>query len=169
MFYNRRDEKRNMTENKEIILTSEGLENLEKELEFLKTVKRREVTEKIKEALSFGDLSENSEYDEARNEQAEVESRVNQIEHMLKFVRVLDESDIKDDVVSLGARVKFLDIEFDEVLEYLIVSPTEVDPTNKLSYESPVGSALMNHVVGDIVDANTPSGIIQFKIIEISR
>lgn len=158
-----------MAEEKEIILTSEGLANLEQELEQLKTVKRKEVTEKIKEALSFGDLSENSEYDEARNEQAEVESRINQIEHMLKYVRVIDESEIQADVVSLGSRVKILDIEFDEELEYLIVGPTEVDPNNKLSYESPVGAALMQHSVGDVVEANTPGGTAKFKILDITR
>lgn len=159
----------NMAEQKEIILTAEGLANLEAELEHLKTVTRKEVTEKIKQALSFGDLSENSEYDEARNEQAEVESRINQIEHTLKYVRVIDESEIQEDVVSLGSKVKILDIEFDEELEYLIVGPTEVDPNHKLSYESPVGAALMHHVVGDIVEASTPGGVVQFKILDISR
>ena len=121
-----------MAENKEIILTKEGHANLQQELEQLKTVRRKEVTEKIKEALSFGDLSENAEYDEARNEQAEVESRINQIEHMLKFARVIDENEIQADVVSLGSRVKILDMEFEEELEYTIVGPTEVDPNSKL-------------------------------------
>jgi transcription elongation factor GreA len=158
-----------MAEEKEIILTKEGLENLEQELEQLKTVRRKEVTEKIKEALSFGDLSENAEYDEARNEQAEVESRINQIESMLKFARVIDENDIQADIVSLGSHVKILDIEFDEELEYTIVGPTEVDPNSKLSYESPVGAALMNHTIGDVVEAVTPGGTAQFKILDITR
>ncbi len=154
---------------KEIVLTAEGLEKLKEELEHLKTVTRKEVTEKIKQALSFGDLSENSEYDEARNEQAEVESRINDIEHMLKYVRVIDENEINADVVGIGSKVKFLDVEFDEELEYLIVGPTEVDPNGKLSYESPVGAALMHHAVGDVVTATTPDGTAQFKILEIAR
>lgn len=154
---------------KEIVLTAEGLEQLKAELEHLKTVTRKEVTEKIKQALSFGDLSENSEYDEARNEQAEVESRINDIEHMLKYVRVVDDTEIDSDVVGIGVRVKFLDMEFDEELEYLIVGPTEVDPNGKLSYESPVGAALMHHAVGDVVTAVTPDGSAQFKILEITR
>ena len=148
-----------MAEEKEIILTKEGLENLEQELEQLKTVRRKEVTEKIKEALSFGDLSE----------KAEVESRINQIESMLKFARVIDENDIQADIVSLGSHVKILDIEFDEELEYTIVGPTEVDPNSKLSYESPVGAALMNHTIGDVVEAVTPGGTAQFKILDITR
>ncbi|MCX7715416.1 MAG: transcription elongation factor GreA [Clostridia bacterium] len=159
-----------MVEGKEIVLTSEGLKELEDELEQLKTVTRKEVSEKIKQALAFGDLSENSEYDEAKNEQARVEARVSQIEYMLKYARVIDENEIKSDVVSPGSRVKILDIEFDEELEYTIVGPTEADPgKNKLSYESPVGAAILNHSVGDIVDANTPAGVVQFKILEIKR
>ena len=154
---------------KEIVLTAEGLEKLKAELEQLKTVTRKEVTEKIKQALSFGDLSENSEYDEARNEQAEVESRINEIEHMLKYVRVIDEAEINADVVGIGSKVKFLDVEFGDELEYLIVGPTEVDPNGKLSYESPVGAALMQHAVGDIVTAATPDGPVEFKILEITR
>lgn len=154
---------------KEIVLTAEGLEQLKAELEHLKTVTRKEVTEKIKQALSFGDLSENSEYDEARNEQAEVESRINDIEHKLKYARVIDDTEIDSDVVGIGSRVKFLDMEFDEELEYLIVGPTEVDPNGKLSYESPVGAALMHHAVGDVVTATTPDGAAQFKILEITR
>lgn len=159
-----------MAENeKEIVLTAEGLKELQDELELLKTVTRKEVTEKIKQALSFGDLSENSEYDEARNEQARVESRINDLEHMLKYARVIDEAEINADVVSIGSKVKFLDMEFDEELEYIIVGPTEVDPNGKLSYESPVGAALMHHAVGDVVTAITPDGNAQFKILEITR
>lgn len=154
---------------KEIVLTAEGLEKLQEELDHLKTVTRKEVTAKIKQALSFGDLSENSEYDEARNEQAEVESRINEIEHMLKYVRVIDEAEINADVVGIGSKVKFLDVEFGDELEYFIVGPTEVDPKTKLSYESPVGAALMHHAVGEVVTANTPDGSVQFKILEITR
>ncbi len=159
-----------MAETKEIVLTAEGMQKLKDELEYLKTQKRKEVSEKIKQALSFGDLSENSEYDEAKNEQAEVEARINQIADMLKYARVLDESEIAADEVSLGARVKLWDVEFEEEVEYSIVSTTEADPEkNKLSQESPVGSALMHHKAGDVVDVNTPGGMVQFKILEISR
>ena len=159
-----------MSENKEIILTKEGMQKLKDELDFLKTTKRQEVAEKIKVALGFGDLSENSEYDEAKNEQAEVEARINHIIEMLKYARVLDESEIIADEVSLGSKVKILDVEFDEELEYTIVSTTEADPaSNKLSQESPVGAALMHGKVGDVVKATTPGGEIEFKILEISR
>lgn len=159
-----------MSENKEIILTKEGMQKLKDELEFLKTNKRKEVAAKIKVALGFGDLSENSEYDEAKNEQAEVEARINQITEMLKYARILDESEIVADEVSLGSRVKILDIEFDEELEYTIVSTTEADPANnKLSQESPVGKALMHGKVGETIKAETPGGNVEFKILEISR
>ncbi|MBE7043946.1 MAG: transcription elongation factor GreA [Ruminococcaceae bacterium] len=159
-----------MTENKEIILTVDGMKSLKDELEYLKTIKRKEVSEKIKQALSFGDLSENSEYDEARNEQAEVESRINQIENMLKFARVLDETEIASDEISLGTKVTLWDQEFEEEVTYSIVGTTEADPeNNKLSQESPVGSALLHHKVGDIVEVSTPGGIIEFKVLAISR
>lgn len=155
-------------DDKEVVLTQEGLEELQNELEHLKTVTRKEVSEKIKQALAFGDLSENSEYDEAKNEQAEVEARINQIQNMLKYVRIIDESEIKSDVVTPGSKVKILDIEFDEELEYTIVGPSEADPEKKkLSYESPVGAAILNRKIGETVDANTPGGIVQFKILEI--
>lgn len=159
-----------MAENKEIVLTQEGMQKLRDELEYLKTAKRQEVAAKIKVALGFGDLSENSEYDEAKNEQAEVEARINQITDMLKYARILDESEIVSDEVSLGSKVKILDIEFDEELEYTIVSTTEADSNNnKLSQESPVGKALMHGKVGDVVKAETPGGEVEFKILEISR
>lgn len=159
-----------MAETKEFVLTKEGLAELENELEQLKTVTRKEVSEKIKQALSFGDLSENSEYDEAKNEQAEVEARINQIEYMLKYAHVIDEGEIKSDVVSPGSKVKLLDVEFDEELEYTIVGSAEADPSkNKLSYESPVGAAVLNHSVGEVVQANTPGGMAEFKILEITR
>lgn len=159
-----------MAENKEIILTQEGMKKLKDELEFLKTTKRQEMAEKIKIARGFGDLSENAEYDEAKNEQAEVEARINQIIEMLKYARILDESEIVADEVNLGSRVKIFDVEFEEELEYIIVSTTEADPANnKLSQESPVGKALLHGKVGDVVKAETPGGEIEFKILEISR
>lgn len=155
---------------KQVILTCEGLEKLEKELEFLKTVKRREVAEKIKQALSFGDLSENSEYDEAKNEQAQMETRILHVENMLKNAKIIDDDDVSTDVVSLGSKVKVLDVEFDEQVVYTIVGSTEADPAqSKISDESPVGSALLGKKVGDMVDAVVPAGTLQFKILEISR
>lgn len=155
---------------KEIILTTEGLEKLENELEQLRTVRRKEVAEKIKIALSFGDLSENSEYDEAKNEQAMVESRIAQIEAMLKNVKVLDETELSTDQINVGSKVKVKDIEFDEVVQYYIVGSTEADPTQgKISDESPVGKALINRKVGDVVEVETPGGLVPFEIMEISK
>ena len=139
---------------KQIVLTYEGLEKLEKELEFLKTVKRKEVAEKIKQALAFGDLSENSEYDEAKNEQAQMESRIVQLENMLKNAKVIDDDEVSTDVVSLGSKVKVLDVEYDEEIEYVLVGSTEANPTEfRISDESPVGKALLGKKVGDEVEA----------------
>ena len=153
-----------------VYLTEEGKKQLEEKLNYYRTVLRPEVTKKIGIAREFGDLSENAEYDEAKNEQAEVEARINQIIDMLKYARILDESEIVSDEVSLGSKVKILDVEFDEEVEYKIVSTTEADPANnKLSQESPVGKALMHAKVGDVVKAETPAGEIEFKILEISR
>ena len=154
---------------KQVILTDEGLKKLEEELESLKTVKRKEIAEKIKVALSFGDLSENSEYDEAKNEQAMVEARIAQIEAMLKNAKVIDDDDINTDVVSVGAKVKVLDLEFDEETEYQIVGSTETDPmNNRISDESPIGKGLVGHRVGDTVEVETPGGMLVFIIKGIS-
>lgn len=151
-------------------MTKEGLEKLENELEELKVVRRKEVAEKIKQALAFGDLSENSEYDEAKNEQAQVEARIAQIEGMLKVARVVDNDSISTDAVSVGTRVKLLDVEFEEEEEYAIVGSSEADPSqNRLSYESPVGKALLGKKVGDVVEVEVPAGKIQFKVLDISR
>lgn len=156
--------------NKQTILTGEGLSKLEEELEELKTVKRQEVAAKIKVALSFGDLSENSEYDEAKNEQAMVEARIAQVEAMLKNVHVLDDSDLPTDIVSIGSKLKLKDIEFDEEVEYYIVGSTEADPSEgKISDESPVGKSLLGHRVGDVVEVEVPSGLIEFEVLEISK
>ena len=155
---------------KEILMTKEGLEKLENELEELKVVRRKEVAEKIKQALAFGDLSENSEYDEAKNEQAQVEARIAQIEGMLKVARVVDDANISTDAVSVGTKVKLLDVEFEEEEEYAIVGSSEADPSqNRLSYESPVGKALLGRKVGEVVEVEGPAGKIQFKILDISR
>ena len=135
---------------KQVILTVDGLAKLEAELEELKTVKRKEVAEKIKVALSFGDLSENSEYDEAKNEQAMVEARIVQIETMLKNVKVLDDDELNTETVNVGSKIKIKDLEYDEVLEYHLVGSTEADPTKgKISDESPVGKALLEMCIRD--------------------
>lgn len=155
---------------KQMILTSEGLAKLEDELEQLKSVKRAEVADKIKVALSFGDLSENSEYDEAKNEQAIIESRIVQLDAMLKNAKVLVDDEVSTDEVSIGSKVLVKDIEFDEDIEYYIVGSTEANPDEcKISDESPVGRALIGHKVGEMIDAEVPSGVIKFEIIEISK
>lgn len=155
---------------KQIFLTDEGLKKLEDELEELKTVKRKEVSEKIKVALSFGDLSENSEYDEAKNEQAMVEARIAQLEAMLKNVVLLDENDLNNEHVGVGSKVKVKDMEFDEDITYQIVGSTEADPVEgRISDESPVGSALLGRKVGETVVVEVPDGELSFKILEISK
>lgn len=155
---------------KQVILTSEGLEKLEKELEYLKTVKRQEVAAEIKVALGYGDLSENSEYDEAKNKQAQMEIRIVEIETMLKNAKIIDENDISTETVSLGCTVRVLDVEFDEELEYNIVGSTEADPSNgKISDESPVGAALLGKSAGDEVEVPAPVGSIVLKILEIAK
>ena len=156
--------------NKEIILTAEGLSKLEAELEYLKTEKRKEVAEKIKQARAFGDLSENSEYDEAKNEQGLVEVRIVQIENMLKNAKLIDEDEIDANVVSIGAKVKVLDTEFKEEVEYFIVGSTEAEPAaHKISDESPVGRGLLGKKVGETAKIQTPGGIVKFKVLEIHK
>lgn len=155
---------------KEVVLTYEGLKKLEDELAFLKSVKRLEIAERIKQALSFGDISENSEYDEAKNEQAQMEGRIVQLEKMLKNVKLIDEDEVSTDVVSLGSKVKIFDPEFEEEVEYHIVGSTEADPAKfKISNESPVGRALMGQSKGSEVEVVVPDGVIKFKILEISK
>ena len=159
-----------MSEAKKYVMTYEGVKKLEEELEYLKTVKRKEVTEKIKVALGYGDLSETSEYDEAKNEQAFTEGRILQIENMLKNASVVDESEIPAGTVAVGATVKVKDYDFDEVVEYTIVGSAEADPMNfKISNESPVGKALIGRKVGDIVEATVPDGVSKFEILDIRR
>ena len=155
---------------KNVILTKEGMKNLEEELDFLKIQKRKEVAEKIKQALAFGDLSENSEYDEAKNEQGVVEARIVQIEAMLKNAKILDNEDISTDTVMVGTKVRALDMEYNEEVLYQIVGSTEANPTEfKISNESPVGKAFTGHKVGDIVIVEAPVGEIKFEILEIGR
>lgn len=159
-----------MSEQKKYLMTYEGVKKLEEELEYLKTVKRKEITEKIKVALGYGDLSENSEYDEAKNEQAFVEGRIITLENMLRNATIVDESEIPSDVVSVGSKVKVKDYEFDEEVEYTIVGSAEADPMSyKISNESPVGKALIGKKEGDEVEVAVPGGVNKFKILEIRR
>lgn len=155
---------------KQVILTYDGLKKLEEELDYLKSVKRPEVAEKIKQARAFGDLSENSEYDEAKNEQAFIEGRIATIEAMLRNAQVIDEEDIAIDKVSVGCTVKVYDEDFKEEAEYTIVGSTEADPmNNKISDESPIGKALLGKRVGDTVSVEVPAGIIKLKVLEIHK
>lgn len=156
-------------DNKQVKLTEDGLKQLEEELEYLKTKKRKEVSEKIKVALGFGDLSENSEYDEAKNEQAQVEARIVSVENMLKNAIVIDESERDTSKVELGATVTIHDIEFDEDITYKIVGSTEADPDEgRLSDESLLGKSLMGKAEGEMIDVDAPAGVIQYKILKIS-
>lgn len=156
--------------NKPLVLTPEGLKMMTEELEFLKNVRRVEVKEQIAIARSFGDLSENSEYDEAKNEQAKVESRIQELEQLLKNVVVVSEEDLNAGVANLGMTVKVYDEEFDEEIEYNIVGTNEVDPLkNNISDQSPIGMALLGKKAGDIAEVETPSGIIKLKILDIYR
>lgn len=159
-----------MEENKEVILTQEGFDNLEKELEYLKTEKRSEISERIKVALGFGDLSENSEYDEAKNAQASNEIKIAELENKLRYAKIIDESEIDTKTVQVGNKVKVLDMEFDEEVEYTIVGSTEVDLSqNRISNESPIGSALLGAKKNQVVEAQTPGGVVKFKILAIKK
>ena len=152
---------------KEVILTLEGLKKLEEELELSKTVKRREVAGRIKQAIDFGDISENSEYDDAKNDQAFIEGRIITLEKMLRNARIIDELE-GTDVVAIGAKVRLKDVDGGEEEEYFIVGSAEADPgTNKISNESPVGKALLGQSKGSAVEVNVPAGIIHYKILEI--
>ena len=155
---------------KEFLLTQEGYDNLEKELEKLKTEVRYEIAERIKVALGFGDLSENSEYDEAKNAQAANEMKIAELEEKIKYARIIDESEIDTEVVQVGNIVKVLDMEYDENIEYTIVGSTEVDlANNKISNESPIGQALLGKKKNNIVEVQAPAGIIRLKILSIKK
>jgi transcription elongation factor GreA len=155
---------------KDVFLTFEGLKKLEEELDKLKTVRRKEVAERIKQALAFGDISENSEYDEAKNEQAQLEERIAKLESMLRNAKLIDDDEISTEIVTLGSKVVVKDLEYDEEMEYTIVGSAEADPFNgKISNESPVGSALLGKKKGDIVEVQVPDGSIKYEIISITR
>ncbi len=153
---------------KSVLLTYEGIKKLEAELENLKTARRNEVAEKLKEARAQGDLSENAEYDAAKEEQAEIEMRIVELENMLKNATVIEAEDAAE-IVKPGYTVRLYDHTFEEEVDYLIVGSTEADPMNgKISNESPVGMALMNHKVGDIVEVETADGVDRYEILGIT-
>jgi transcription elongation factor GreA len=153
---------------KEIILTAEGYEKLKQEIEFLQTEKRREVAERIRVAREFGDIAENAEYDDAKNEQAMLEHKIAQLEERLLSARVITKKEISKDTVSVGSKVRIRDVAAKQTFEYHIVGSAEANPAeNKLSNESPVGKAIMGHKKGDVVDVAAPRGTTKFKILEI--
>ncbi|MFS0725032.1 transcription elongation factor GreA [Paenibacillus sp. 1P07SE] len=155
---------------KEIILTQDGLKKLEEELETLKSVKRREVAERIKVAIGYGDISENSEYEDAKNEQAFIEGRIITLEKMLRNARIINNDEVDIDTVSIGSTVLVEDLEFKDQMEYTIVGTAEADPLqNKISNESPVGRAILGKDKGTIVDVNVPAGVIKYKILDIKK
>ena len=155
---------------KKHILTYTGLKQYEDELQDLKVNKRQEIAQKIKEAREQGDLSENAEYDAAKDEQRDIEARIEELEKLLKNAEVVVEEEIDLEKINIGCRVKVLDMEFDEEMEFKIVGSTEANSLqNKISNESPVGHALLGKKAGDIVDVETQAGVIQYKVLEIQR
>ena len=157
-------------EEKEVLLTQEGYEKLEKELEYLVTEKRGEIADRIKVALGFGDLSENSEYDEAKGAQAANEAKIAELGNKIRYAKIIDESEIDTKTVQVGNTVKILDMEFDEKIEYTIVGSTEVNlAENKISNESPLGAALLGARKNHVVEVNAPAGIMKYKILSIKK
>lgn len=155
---------------KEVILTQEGYDNLEKELNYLRTEKRAEIADRIKVALGFGDLSENSEYDEAKTAQAENEVKIAELENKLRYAKIIDQKEIDTETVQIGNIVKVLDMEFDEKVEYTIVGSTEVNlAENKISNESPLGEALLGAKKNNIVEVKAPAGVMKYKILSIKK
>ena len=155
---------------KKNILTSEGLKKLEDELDDLIVVRRKEVAQKIKEAREQGDLSENAEYDAAKDEQRDIEARIEEIEKILKNAEIVDEDEVDLETINIGCQVKILDLEFDEELTYKIVGSTEANSLKgKISNESPVGRALLGKKVGDLVSVETQVGVVQYKVLDIQR
>ncbi|WP_031517140.1 transcription elongation factor GreA [Desulfofalx alkaliphila] len=153
---------------KETIVTSEGLKQLEKELEVLKSVKRREVAQRIKQAIEFGDISENSEYEDAKNEQAFIEGRIITLEKMLRNARVIENGNLDKNTVALGSTVLIKDLELGDEIKYTIVGSVEADPdSNKISNESPVGKAILGQKKGEVVVVEVPAGKLEYKIVDI--
>lgn len=156
--------------NNEVLMTLAGLKKMEDELEHLKTVRRREVAARIKQAIEFGDISENSEYDDAKNEQAFIEGSILDLEQKLRNASIIDANDVNVSVVSVGSTIKMKNITKDMEVEYTIVGSVESAPKkNKISNESPVGKALIGHAIGDVVDVTVPSGCIQFEVLDITK
>ena len=159
-----------MGEEQEVILTQEGFDKLEEELNYLKTVKRTEIAERIKVARGYGDLSENAEYDEAKSAQSENEEQIAELEAKIRKAKIIDANEIDTKTVQIGNLVKLHDMEFDEDVEYTIVGSTEVNlAENKISNESPMGKALLGRKKGEIVDVEAPEGVIKFKILAIKK
>lgn len=157
-------------DNEEVILTQEGFDKLEQQLEYLKTTERTEIAGRIKIALGYGDLSENSEYDEAKSAQEANENKIIELENKLRHAKIIDESEIDTKTVQVGNTVEVHDMDFDEDVTYTIVGSTEVDLTqNKISNESPIGSALLGAKKGEVVTANVPAGVAQFKVLSIKK
>lgn len=155
--------------NEEILLTRGGLEKLEKELFFLKSVKRKEIAARIKEAITYGDITDNSEYEDAKNEQAFVEGRIITLEKILRRVRILEKSDSNNSYVTVGSTVKLMDLEMEREFTYTIVGTAEADPRdNKISNESPVGKAILGLSMGEEIEVKVPAGSLKYKILEIS-
>lgn len=157
-----------MANDEAVILTEEGLEQLEAELRELKGPKRKELAERLKVAISYGDLKENSEYHSAKEEQAFMETRILQLERMLRTAKVVSKDQVNANAVNVGSTVLLLDVEFDERIEYRVVSPAEANVSeNKISYESPLGKELIGKQPGDTVNVNAPMGMLQYKVLEI--
>ncbi|AQS57926.1 transcription elongation factor GreA [Desulforamulus ferrireducens] len=155
---------------KEVMITVSGLKQLEEELETLKTVKRRQVAERIKQAIEFGDISENSEYEDAKNEQAFIEGRILTLEKMLRNAKIIDDENLDMDTVSLGSKIILKDLEFGDELEYTLVGSVEADPdANKISNESPVGKAVLGQKKGSIVEVTVPAGVLKYEILDILK
>lgn len=155
---------------KEVILTVDGLKKLEDELELLKSVKRREVAERIKQAIEFGDISENSEYEDAKNEQAFIEGRILTLEKMLRNAKIIDDENLGTEVVSVGSTVLLKDLEYGDEFEYTIVGSVEADPgASKISNESPVGKAILGQPKGSVVEVTVPAGQLKYQIVDILR
>ena len=155
---------------KQIVVTESSYQKLKEELDYLKNVKRKEAAENVGIARSFGDLSENSEYDEAKNEQAKIEAQISELEETINHAKVISDHEIQTDMVSVGICVTVYDMDFDEEVEYQIVSPREVDPLeNKISDQSPIGKALIGTKVGDIVSVEVPDGVAKFKVLKIEK
>jgi transcription elongation factor GreA len=153
---------------KEVILTPEGYERLKQEIDYLRTEKRREVADRIRVAREFGDIAENAEYDDAKNEQAMLEHKIAQLEERLLNARVIDRTEVSKDVVSIGSKVKLKDMETNKSVEYVIVGSAEANPAeSKLSNESPVGKAIIGHKKGEVVEVTAPRGTLKFKILGI--